>query len=47
MVSFQTKFREAVKTNSLVEIFQPVSLCTLNVMLRCAFSCDDEVQTLG
>ena len=30
-----------------MEIFQPVSLCTLDVILKCAFSSDMEVQNQG
>ena len=30
-----------------VEIFKPVSLCTLNAITRCAFSSTEDVQTVG
>ena len=30
-----------------VEIFAPVSLCTLETILRCAFSCEDDIQSEG
>ena len=29
------------------DIFNDVSLCTLNVIMTCAFSCDDDVQLVG
>ena len=38
-----SKFQEASSSGS-VEIFKPVSLCTLDVMLRCAFTFNSDVQ---
>ena len=43
------KFENGSANGKSVEIFQPVSLCTLDVILRCAFSYDGETQeeTIG
>ncbi|ELT93418.1 hypothetical protein CAPTEDRAFT_144012 [Capitella teleta] len=37
----------STKSEDSVEIYQSVSLCTLNVIMRCAFSFDDDVQSQG
>ena len=37
----------AVKEGHSVEISRSLSLCTLDVLLRCAFSYNADVQTFG
>ncbi|XP_064601169.1 cytochrome P450 4A25-like [Liolophura sinensis] len=38
------KFHKASKTAESFEVFDPMALCTLDVMLRCAFSYEDNIQ---
>ena len=45
VIVFQSNLQEASSKSASVEVFSPVSLLTLNVILRCAFSYDEDVQT--
>ncbi|XP_064600699.1 ultra-long-chain fatty acid omega-hydroxylase-like [Liolophura sinensis] len=42
-----SKFKKASCTGESFEVFDPVALCTLDVMLRCAFSFEDNIQEKG
>ena len=41
------KLEKEVSQSESVEIYEPVSLCTLNAVLRCSFSSTEDVQALG
>lgn len=42
-----SKIQTQSENEDSLEIFEPISLCTLNILLKCAFSCHDDVQNLG
>ncbi|KAL5015475.1 hypothetical protein ScPMuIL_009745 [Solemya velum] len=41
------KIDGAIRTSTSFELFNPVSLCTLDIILRCAFSYDNDCQIRG
>ena len=47
VIQFQTKLRNYAKTGESIEIFSNLSLCTLDIILRCAFSYNDKIQEKG